>query len=225
MALGSSIELVALKALIVICILLLQKPSRVSKVRDHISCLERHLALWKDGNLIESVLEGRVLQQCLPSYSHSDHGVTVHREFSKYMYDANVKSSLHLLSRGGVLHFNAITSGSTEYVMRDTLKSKHLTAQPVDPTCLISDYDQVPTAHPMIFDTLNASVIRSAALHTNGAAGLSGINAYGCWRLCTSFRNASDGLCTATALFTKHLCTSYIDPRIVSPLMVCDLIA
>ena len=62
MAVGSSIELVALKALIVLCILLMQKPSRVSKIRDHISCLERCLALWKDGNLNELVLEGRVLQ-------------------------------------------------------------------------------------------------------------------------------------------------------------------
>ena len=55
-------------------------------------------------------------------------------------------------------------------------------------------------AHPVIFDALNASVIRSAALHTNGAAGLSGIDTYGWWRLCTSFGDASDDLCKAIAL-------------------------
>ena len=41
----------------------------------------------------------------------------------------------------------------------------------------------------------------------------------------TSFGDASDDLCTAIALFTRYLCFSYIDPRIVAPLMVCRLIA
>ena len=122
-AVGSSIELVALKTLIVLCILLLQKPSHVSKVRDHISCLERHLALWKDSNLNELVLEGCVLQQRLPSYSDSDCGVTIGREFLKHMYDGNVKPAIRLLfkdERGGVLHLNdVVMSGYTEYVVRD----------------------------------------------------------------------------------------------------------
>ena len=48
---GSSLESVAMKAAFTLCSLVLQKPSRNSKSKDHISCLEKRLKLWKDGDL------------------------------------------------------------------------------------------------------------------------------------------------------------------------------
>ena len=72
--------------------------------------------------------------------------------------------------------------------------------------------------HPVIFDALNASIISSAALHTNGVTGPSGINAYGWQRLCTSFGDASNDLCTAvTLLQDAYALVTHIDPRTVAP--------
>ena len=48
-----------------------------------------------------------------------------------------------------------------------------------------------PAVYPVVFDALDDSVIHIAALHTVGAAGPSGIDAHGWWRLCTSFHVAS----------------------------------
>ena len=63
---GSSLESVALKAAFTLCFLVLQKPSRNSKSKDHISCLKKRLKLWKDGNLNDLVLEDHAIQQrCL----------------------------------------------------------------------------------------------------------------------------------------------------------------
>ncbi len=82
-----------------------------------------------------------------------------------------------------------------------------------------------PQEHPVIFDRIDASWIRSAALNTKGAAGPSGLDAH-CWRrLCTSFHSASWDLCHALALFTKRLCTAYVDPKGLSAFLACRLIA
>ena len=62
---GSALESIALKAVFVVCALVLQKPSRNSKERDHICHLERWLKLWKDGALDELLCEGRVIQRRL----------------------------------------------------------------------------------------------------------------------------------------------------------------
>ena len=44
---ASSMETVALRAAIVLPILLLQKPHRRSKAKEHVACLERRLRIWK----------------------------------------------------------------------------------------------------------------------------------------------------------------------------------
>ena len=55
---GSLLEGIALKAAFTLCSLVLQKPPRNSKNKDHISCLERRMNKWKDGDLNDLVLEG-----------------------------------------------------------------------------------------------------------------------------------------------------------------------
>ena len=67
---SSALESVALKATVVLPHLLLQKPSRASKSRDHIACLERRMPLWCEGKLMELLLEGRAIQERRPK-SHS----------------------------------------------------------------------------------------------------------------------------------------------------------
>ena len=77
----------------------------------------------------------------------------------------------------------------------------------------------------MLFEALDASAIRSAALRTNGAAGPSGLDAP-CWRrLCTSYKAASHELCPSLAFTAQRLCTNLIDPSAIAPLLASRLIA
>ena len=58
-----------------------------------------------------------------------------------------------------------------------------------------------------------------------GAVGPSRIGAH-CWRrLCTSFKSASDDLCHSLALLARRLCVSSLDPKGLSSLLACRLIA
>ena len=68
------------------------------------------------------------------------------------------------------------------------------------------------------------SIWWTAALRTLGAAGPSGIDAHGWKRLCSSFRSASDELCSALALLAGCMCTTFVDPAFLSSLIACQLI-
>ena len=58
---------IALKAIHVMPALLLQKPSRKTKARNHLIALERRLKLWGEGNINELLDESKEIQERLPS--------------------------------------------------------------------------------------------------------------------------------------------------------------
>lgn len=110
-----------------------------------------------------------------------------------------------------------------EQSVRDVLREKHPSGKPAHQDSLICDVP--PTVHPVVFDSIDKGVVRSAALKASGAAGPSGLDAY-CWRrLCTCFGSASSDLCQALADVAKRLCTSYVDPASIALFVACRLIA
>ena len=62
---GTTLESVSIKATIVLPHLVLQKPHRSSKPKDHASSLERRMKLWEQGDLAELLKEGRAIQKRL----------------------------------------------------------------------------------------------------------------------------------------------------------------
>ena len=47
--------------------LLLQKPSKASKTKDHVKALERKLRLWEEQNITKLVNKSKTIQERLPS--------------------------------------------------------------------------------------------------------------------------------------------------------------
>ena len=92
------------------------------------------------------------------------------------MFKGNTKAALHLLSkksRGRVLHmdnFTVLSSGKK--LVRNILVEKHPPSQPSHPEAIITD--DAPEAHLVLFESIDAAMIRSAALQVGGAAGPSG---------------------------------------------------
>ena len=107
--------------------------------------------------------------------------------------------------------------------MRDILDDKYPPGQCAHPEAIINDDPH--DVHPVLFESLDAVMIRSAALHTSGAARPSGLDALGWRRLCTSFKSASLELCHSLALVTKRICTELVDPATIAPPMSSHLIA
>ena len=172
-------------------------------------------------------MEGRSIQQCLPksttSTASSDNLI---RSFSNFMFQGKIKAAMDLISKegtGGILHLDDVIDGTNKTVL-DVLKSKHPLAHSATSHSLVDCTIGSPM-HPVIFEQIDASCIRSAALRMKGAAGPSGLDAY-CWRrMCTSFKAASNDLCHSLALFAKRLATSFVDPNGLSAFLACRLIA
>ena len=92
------------------------------------------------------------------------------------MFQGKTSAAIHLLSQSyccGVLHVDdpANRDDPDSQSVLDVLKSKHPQAQPASPVAATWSSAEVPQIHPVVFERINASSIRSAALRTKGAAG------------------------------------------------------
>ncbi len=228
-------ESVALLALMVMPALLLQQPRDAATHRERVSCLDRRMKDWTTGKIEELLLEGRVIQRRLDNrgkskrvdgLSEEDH---LTRAFQRLMLQGKVKSALRLLSTSGRGHVLSLDEqvpdkgGKDSFTsVREALRKKHPLGAVASSDVLLQDIP--PETHTVIFDQLNGDMVRSAALHTQGSAGPSGLDASNWRRLCTMYHGASKRLCSALAGMARRLCTSFVDPCIMKPLIACRLI-
>ena len=143
---GYSLESIALKAAFTLCSLVLQKPAHNSKNKDHISCLERRIDKWKDGDLNDLVLEGRTIKQRFTGQGHlRDQNSNSDRKaysFAKLMFDGKTKPALDLLSgvcKGRRLGLNEVADAAEGITVRDVLGTKHPPAAPIQYECIFAD--------------------------------------------------------------------------------------
>ena len=216
----SALEVIALKAAFVMPALLLQKPHKRFKAKEHSSHLERRLGLWNNGSIDALLKEGRTIQKQFRNINHKS-SEDLPRAFAKLLMEGKVKKALNLLSdysSGGPMCPN-------EEIMTK-LREKHPTRQPPKPSATLSlDHKATTIHHPIIFEQIDAQLIHKTTLQMDGAAGPSGLDA-GAWkRLCSSFGACSNDLCSAVAAVAKRLCTAYVDPTCISALVAGRLIA
>ena len=182
-------ESVALKAAMVLPALLLQRPHGKSKAKDHSIHLERRLKLWEKGDINALVIEGRTIQHQQEKRARATSGANADglkaRTFAKLMMQGKVKAALRILaqdSNGGALPMNS--------EVLDALKKKHPARKPpVRSAVVMPNSPPLEPSHFILFDRLDAQLIRETALKTERAAGPSGLDAAGWKRLCTSFQS------------------------------------
>ena len=65
-----------------------------------------------------------------------------------------------------------------------------------------------------------------AALRTKGSGGPSGVDANGFKRMlaCKSFKKSSTNLCDSLATLARRLCTEFVDPLTIEPILASRLI-
>ncbi len=122
------------------------------------------------------------------------------RIFSKLMMEGKVKSVLRFISdisKGVVLSLDQTVPDNRPLKVRDELRSKHPSAKPIQENSLF--YGPIDSIDP------DDSLIHTAALRISRAAGLSGLDAKGWKRLCSSFQGASKDLCDSMAAVARRL--------------------
>ena len=158
----------ALKALMVLPALLLQKPSAKSKTKDHTACLTRRLEDWKLGNIEKLIQEARAIQKKLCSSRKNRNVEDISRVFAKLMMEGKIKSALKYLDKEG--HLLVPVDLNNDVV--EELKIKHPSAKPATENNMLNGpVESIPN---VIYDTIDETKMFKAALHTEGSAGPSG---------------------------------------------------
>ena len=142
------------------------------------------------------------------------------------MMEGRVRGALKLLSDNSgtdLLSLNQVVDEVSGKTVREVLEDKHPDPNPVHPDVFLGDTDE-NSFHPTIFVSLTAESIWAAALHTQCAAGPSGLDALSWRRLCTAFGQKSNDLCAALARVARRISTMLIDPYTLLAYTFCRLI-
>lgn len=210
---------VSLKAAFVLLAVGLQKPGPKSKAKEHQDALSKRLVLWREGEISKLLRECRMIQGRIGKLKGSA-PPDKSKVFAKLVLEGQINAALRFVSEsssGGVLTL-------TDDVMAQ-LKEKHPDPQPAKLGSLL--FGPIDDEFPeTLYSEINGDMIRQAALQTKGAGGPSGIDANGFRRIlaCKSFKQSSSRLCEALATLTKILCTQYIDPSTIEPVIASRLI-
>ena len=196
---------ISLKAVHVMPALLLQKPEKKSKMKDHIKALERRLKLWDEGNLLELLFEGSSIQERLKSTNMRADIAQISKKFGILMGKGEVNAALKLLTNNmnnGILPLN------DETLL--LLEQKHPIANESCEDVILNGH--MKRIHPIVYDVINEDMIMQAASNTKGGSGPSGMDADG-WRriLCSSvYGTCNSDLRKTIADMIKKLCSDII---------------
>jgi hypothetical protein len=199
-------------ALMIMPHLLLQRPTPKSKSKQHVAALNKRMILWRDGKLEELVAEGRTIQRRLQRIQRGASDTKGEAEnFANLMRAGKVKPAMRLLTSKptGILSMNSETMG--------LLQEKHPEASETSEDAIVSGPKEY--INPIIYESIDASLIRKMACTTKGSAGPSGLDADAWRKLLThrSYGNDAIDLCKAIAALARKLCSIDYSKQDISP--------
>ena len=145
--------------------------------------------LLSGGDINSLILKGRQLQSRLPWQAFpgkSDENGGLARSFANLMFKGKIEAALKLLfqkGKDGILQIKQPVDSldANSPTVLESLKSKHPAAKPASSNMFPTESCEPPQIKPVVYNSMDASTICSAALSTNGSAGPSGLDTH-CWR-------------------------------------------
>ena len=206
-------------ALHVMPALLLQKPSRSLKSKDHVDALKRRLKKWINGEFLQLLREATAPQSRLPKIGTMKNINMVSRTFREYMSKGNVNSAIKPLSNnmeGGVLPSNKQTI--------DLLKMKYPVGKAVSEDTKL--HGPLSTVENLTFYVIDDSMVLEVVIITREGSGPSGMDEDGWRRILVSrdYGDAGNDLRKVIASLIKKICIEEIDDSSLSPLMASRLV-
>ena len=201
---SSPIAPFAMKALAMIPHLFFQRTHKNSKRSDDIKAVQKRIELWNKGDVEELLKEARALQKRIRGKKgKKSHGKDKARLFADKIRKGKVAAATRTLETDGEMAGILPLDEAT----RKTLRDKHPEAKTAHPDTKFQGQYQPP--HPVIFQQITGDVVWKHALHTQGAAGPSGLDAAG-WKTILSshvFGNVAADLRNAIAALARKMAT------------------
>ena len=200
---------IALKVVMIMPALLLQKPTFKSTAKEHSKCLSRRLKQWESGDFDGLISECRTIQGKLRANSKPFNQEHLAKTFAKLIFEGKVKAAMRLLDEQGSTGVLPLSQSTI-----NELKRKHPEANEADPSVLIDG--QMPYVDPVMFCNITESTILKSALRTKGSSGPSGLDTDGWRRILVSknFGNVGKDLRCALATFARKVSTIEIEVKV-----------
>ena len=212
-------EWLALPLLHIFMPIMLQKPSRKSKAKDHSRFLSSRLQKWNEGDLRSLLAECREIQKRLAgSLRHKQE--SNRKAFSRHMLAGKVKKAMSFINNSNDV--KGVHCISEE--IRNILQAKHPRAEHPDVEVLLKVTE--PPAQNVMFENITADLIKQSSKQLNGSGGPTLIDADG-WKhiICSrSYGNDSTNLAEAIAGLAKRLSTEHVHPDCLQEFLSCRLI-
>ena len=212
---------VSLKSLMILPSLLLQKASPKYKSSENKEMLERRLKLWQNGQINDLLGESSAIQSRLAAGRSTSSSEETTKKFTNFIINGNKNGALRLLENNerdcGILPIN--------YSTINLLHEKHREAAEFFDDMLLNGPRKY--IDPIMYETINADIIRQLSIETKGVAGPSKFDSYDWKRDLDTKLYGSEGrdLANSIANMAKQLCREMLtDPESIDALMVCQLI-
>ena len=105
--------------------LILKKPSKRSKAKDHKQCVTRRMQLWKEGNICEIMREVRYIQRKITTLKKKRTAGDISKTFAKLMMQGKVSVALKYLDNE-----SSSVMTCTDSVLKE-LREKHPPEAPI----------------------------------------------------------------------------------------------
>ena len=182
----------------------------------------RRLKQWNSGQIEELFEEAKAIQLRLVKNNKNIDEKEIKR-FNKLMEKGKISSSIRCLTEetGGVLSLSEKINGET---VEAILQRKHPKGQPINEELIVPKDGHTLPYHSSIYDQINSTRIRKAAMKTHGSHGPSGHDADEWRRLLTHFNQPSVELAKTVAKIARRLATSVIPMGDLEAYNACRLI-
>ena len=176
----SAMECIALKAAFLLPLLVLQKPHRRSKSRDHVCVLECRMQLWHDGSFEDLLREGKAIQKRFTGGSCIKRKEDLITTFSRYMFEGKVRAAMQILNNqelkvGQPLSISSPLSelDPSQGSVYSALVEKRPAPPLVSPSHSLLTETPPPDceSHSVIFDQIDGVLIHQLILRMDEVAG------------------------------------------------------
>ena len=211
-------KIIAMKVVMILPSMLLQKPSAKSKAKDHTRALELRLQKWKEGKIEELWKDNAIIQKKLSEHPQkSPHDIT--RLVTNLMFEGKVGPAMKILDENTE---NGVLRSTPEVI--EKLRLLHPEQSEIQADTLYQG--PLPVTSTAHFNSITEQEILKAAQQTKGSGGPSLLDAKQ-WKrmLCSGhFKAENKELREQLAIFAKKIATEMVDPAILEAYVSCRLI-
>ena len=168
---GSSFQGIAIKVVMILPNLLLQKPSGTSKAKEHTKVLTDRLQLWSEGKIRELLRDCHQIQKKLKS-SRKRSMDDIHRIFSNLVMEGKIGPALKFLDE---TVDNAVLTPNEEVINK--LKQLHPPSSEINTRSVLIQGPIPESICPSTFSEINEEQILKAAKQVKGSGGPSLLDA------------------------------------------------